>query len=367
MEEKKKIAFYCSSLTKGGSERVFVNLAEYFNAKNYKVYMITQYCLEDEYEISKGITRIISDLTPEESGNGRVNNFVKRFLKLRNIFKTIRPNIVFSCNGKNNLMAMITNTFLSNRVVVSVLSDPKMEYQTKGMRFLAKSYFAHADGVVVKTSEAKRFFPNRIQNKTVVFPNSLNPVFLKTRYEGERRPEIVAVGRLDDNKNHAMLIKAFARLAEQFPTYSVVIYGEGESRFELEKLIRQLGMEKRVFLPGRTNAIEDKIYESSLFVMTSDAEGMPNALIEAMALGLPVISTDCPCGGPRELIRHGENGYLIPVRDEEALYKQIYYCLSHVSEMETVGRNAADIQHSMNPQSVNKVWEQYFNKVMGEE
>ena len=362
--EKKKIAFYCSSLTKGGAERVFANLAEYFNKKGYKVYMVTQYRLEDEYVISEEITRVISDLTSEETGKGRIKNFIGRFSKLRRIFKEIRPDIVFACNGKNNLMAMATNTFLKNKVVISVVADPKMEYPTKLMRFLSKTYFACADGIVLQTNEAKAFFPKRIQKKSVILPNSLNPKFLKPRYEGERKKEIVAVGRLDDNKNHAMLIRAFAKIAGEFPEYTVTVYGEGESRPDLEKLIKQLGLENRIFLPGRADAIEDKIYQSSLFVMTSDTEGMPNALIEAMSLGLPVISTDCPCGGPAELIRHGENGYLIPVRDNKALEQQLRYCLTHMSEIEEVGKHAAEIQKTMNPDSVNEAWEQYFNKVM---
>lgn len=366
MEKKKKIAFYCSSLTKGGAERVFVNLAEYFNEKGYKVYIVTQYRHEDEYVISDAITRILSDLTPEETGTGRIGNFVGRFKKLRHIFKDIRPDIVFACNGKNNLMAMATNTFLKNKVVISVVADPKMEYPTKFMRFLSKTYFALADGIVLQTNEAKAFFPKRIQKMSVILPNSLNPKFLKPRYEGERAKEIVAVGRLDDNKNHAMLIRAFANLADRFSEYTVTIYGEGESRLKLEELIKALRLEGRVFLPGRVTDIEDKIYQSSLFVMTSDTEGMPNALIEAMALGLPVISTDCPCGGPGELIRHGENGYLIPVRDDKALEIQLEHCLTHLSEMEEVSKRAADIQIKMNPDSVNEAWEKYFNKVMME-
>ncbi len=364
MNDRKKIAFYCSSMSKGGAERVFANLAEYFNQKGYEIYVVTQYQYEDEYILSSGITRILSDLTEEETGKGRIGNFVRRLLKLRQIFKDIRPDIVFSCSGKNNFMAMAANTFLKNKVVVSVVADPVQEYYTKAMRFLAKNYFAFADGIVLQTAQAKAYFPKRIQKKSIILPNSLNPKFLKTRYEGIRKKEIVAVGRLDDNKNHAMLIRAFAGLTNEFPEYTVTVYGEGEVRGKLEKLIKELKLENKVFLPGRTDAIEDKIYESSLFVMTSDAEGMPNAMLEAMSLGLPVISTDCPCGGPAEMIRHGENGYLIPVRDEKALEEQIRYCLRNPEEMECVGIKAAEIQAFMNPDIVNKKWEEYFNRIM---
>lgn len=364
IKKEKRIAFYCSSLTRGGAERVFVNLAEYFTGKGYEVFLITQYRLGDEYPTSAGIRRVISDLTPGETRSGRIRNFVNRYRKLRRILKKIQPDIIFSCNGKNNFMALAAGMFCTGRTVVSVVADPKMEYYTPFMRFLAKNEFMLADGIVLQTEEAKAFFPKRIQKKSVILPNSLNPVFLKPRYEGIREKEIVAVGRLDENKNHAMLCRAFAGLAEEFPTYRVVIYGEGEKREELERLIASLHLENRVFLPGRTERVEDKIQKSSLFVMTSDTEGMPNALLEAMALGLPVISTDCPCGGPGEMIRHGENGYLVPVRDEAALRRQIRDCLSHPEELERVGREAAKVQEQLNPEAVNKKWEAYFNSIM---
>ena len=363
-DKKKRIAFYCSSLTKGGAERVFVNLAEYFYKVGYEVFMVTQYKHEDEYVISPGITRILSDITKDETGKNRVVNFIRRFLKLRGIFKKTKPDLVMTCIGKNNIMAIATNTFFKTKVVISVVADPKMEYETKLMRFLARHYFTFADGIVLQTQEAKLFFPKKIREKAVILPNSLNPQFAVPRFEGERRKEIVAVGRLDENKNHAMLIRAFSQIARKFPEYNITIYGDGDKKEELSHLIKKCSMGNRVKLAGKSDKIKEHIYQSSIFVLTSDTEGMPNALIEAMALGLTVISTDCPCGGPKDLITHGENGYLIPVRDEEALKEQLIYCLSHPKEADRVGRNAANIQKSMNPIRVNKKWEDYFIEIM---
>lgn len=363
--QNKTIAFYCSSLTKGGAERVFANLAEYFTDKGYSVYMVTQYRQQDEYQLQDRITRILSDITPEEEKKGRIGNFFARYFKLRNIFKKIKPDIVFSCNGKNNFMAECANFGLPDKVVVSVVADPKMEYPTKMMRFLAGVLFRFADGIVFQTKEAASFFPGAIQKKSVILPNSINPQFIRPRFEGKRDPEIVAVGRLDDNKNHAMLLTAFAKIKDQFPDYRVVIYGEGEDREKLAKLIVDLGLEGRAELPGRVDKIEEKIYKSTLFVMTSDTEGMPNAMLEAMSLGLCVISTDCPCGGPGEMITSGVNGYLVPVRDTKKLQEQMAYCLSHPEAMEQTGKMAAMIQKSMAPEQVNKKWEDYFRKVMG--
>lgn len=363
-DRKKKIAFYCGSLAKGGTERKIVNLAEYFVQKDYAVTIITQYKHEDEYQISDTIERVISDITFQEQGKSRLINFLKRFIKLRKIFCKVNPDVTFSCFGKNNLMAIATNFFRKNKVIVSVVADPNKEYATKQMRVLAKMLFAFADGVVLQTKMTKSFFPKYIRKKAIILPNPLNPLFIRPRYDGIRNKEIVAVGRLDDNKNHAMLIKAFSKIKSEFPEYKVIIYGEGEERNHLLELIDKLGLSDRVFLPGKTNAIQENIYASSLFVLTSDTEGMPNALMEAMALGLPVIATDCPCGGPAELIIDGVNGYLVPVRDEEALEKRMRYCLSHTVESDKIGRKAMEIQNSLNPQQVNRKWEQYFIQIM---
>lgn len=186
MAEKKTIAFYCSSLTKGGAERVFANLAEYFTEKGYTVYMVTQYQQEDEYCLKPGIPRILSDITPGEEKNGRIGNFFARFFKLRNIFKKIKPDIVFSCNGKNNFMAECAGMGLHCKTVVSVVADPKMEYPTGLMRLLAKVLFRFADGIVFQTKEAMDFFPKAVRKKGVILPNSLNPQFIRERFEGER-------------------------------------------------------------------------------------------------------------------------------------------------------------------------------------
>ena len=160
------------------------------------------------------------------------------------------------------------------KTVVSVVADPKMEYPTGQMRLLAKVLFRFADGIVFQTKEAMDFFPKAVRKKGVILPNSLNPQFIRERFEGEREKKIVAVGRLDDNKNHAMLLEAFAEIKEDFPDYRVVIYGEGEDRSKLEKLVAKRKLDGRVSLPGRTDKIEEKIYKSSLFVMTSDTEGL---------------------------------------------------------------------------------------------
>lgn len=355
----KHIAFYIGSLRKGGAERVFVNLADYFAKQGYRVTMVTQYERENEYELPAGVTRVLSDLTAKEE-RGRIYNLFARFWKLRRIFKEIRADLVLSTIGKNNFMALLANAFLPTRVVVSVVADPKEEYPGTGMRLLARGLFPFADGIVMQTTEAVAFFSARIQKKSVILKNSLHPDFVRPRYTGVRQQDIVSVGRMDENKNQRMAMEAFAQIAEQFPDSRLILYGNGPLYAQLAKKAGQLGLADRILLPGAVTDVADRIEKAYAFVLTSFTEGMPNTLIEAMALGLPCISTDCPCGGPRDLITDGENGFLVPVDDAAALAERLRWLLEDPARAERMGKAAAALQEDYRPEKVNREWEHYF-------
>lgn len=356
----KKIALFIGSLQKGGSERVMANLAEYFYKKGYEVLLVTQYKREVEYDISPKIQRVYSEPAKEQLQGGRIHNFMVRFQTLRNIWKEHQPDVILSFLGKNNLMAIITSRFLPVKVVTSVRGEPTMEYEGKAMQRVAKLLFRFADGVVLQTKMALEFFPDSVRRKAVILPNPLNLNFIREKYQGKRENVIVTAGRLDENKNHKMLIKAFANIAEQYPDTKLVIYGEGENRTKLESLAKEKGLEDRISLPGSVSDLADRMYCVRAFVLTSDTEGMPNSLLEAMTLGLTVISTDCPCGGPATLIKDGENGLLIPVRDEEALTNALIKILSDWEYADKLGNNAHDITKEMHPDKVNSEWEKYL-------
>ena len=363
-EVKKKILFYTSSLDRGGMERVFVNLAHYFLSQKFDVVMVTQYRHENEYFLEPEIPRVLSDLTSEELSESRIKNFIGRLKKLRSIFKQYEPDLVLTCNGKNNMMALAAAGGLKCCVVLSVIADPMMEYYTKAMRFIARTFFQRADGIVVQTEEVKKFFPERIRKKCKLLPNSLNPEFIMEKYQGDKEKKIVSVGRLDANKNQAMLIRAFGQIADKHPEYQVSLYGEGEERNALEALIRENHLENRVILEGRVSDVPERIRKAELFVLTSFTEGMPNALIEAMALGLTVVSTDCPSGGPRQLIKNGENGILIPPGDEQALTKALDQLLADKEYRERLSQNAYKLQTELNPEHVNAMWRDYFEELI---
>jgi glycosyltransferase involved in cell wall biosynthesis len=421
---KKHIAMYIGSLNKGGAERVMCNLAEYFYNEGYRLTLVTTYLADDEYEVKDrkwepvtdtdkadeagrvievlnmdehiktvrmkasdepGIDRVFTALMPDEKGK-RVANFRNRVKKLRDTWKTLKPDLILSFLGKNNCMAIYSARGLGIPVVVSVRSNPSREYASKSLNLAMNMLFPRAAGVVVQTTGAAEYFKDSIRKKCRILPNSINPSFMKGDIVpfSDRKNTIVSVGRLDDNKNQILLIRAFGKIMDEFPEYKLVIYGDGPSRQKFEKEAAEIEAFKtavsgssvdgsktddsRIIFMGNVSGVADKIRDAGIFVLTSRQEGMPNALIEAMSMGLACISTDCPCGGPRDLIRDGENGILIPMGDdssmENSLADALRSLMSDTEKIASMAKAAADVRNNYSPDKINSLWKEYFEGLM---
>ena len=391
---------YIGSLQKGGEERVMANLADYFFEQGYKVTLVTTYLASNEYEVKHaawksvpagapgavqvadldenpvwvdpaggengGIQRIFSALLKEEQEKSRIKNFRKRSEKLEKIWKELHPDMVLSFMGKNNIMALSTATKEEIKVVVSVRADPSMEYPSASMKAAMLTNFGKAAGVVVQSNGAKAKFPGYIRKKCIILPNAIDPSFIRPRYIGEREKKIVMVARLNENKNQAMVMEAFKEATkEKFQDYKLVLYGDGPDRAKQQRLAVSLGIDSRVEFAGNVKHVAEHIEKAYMFILASNHEGMPNSLIEAMSLGLACISTDCPCGGPKDLIQDGENGLLVPVGDKDAMAQAIYKLLEDKELADRIGKEAAKIQEKCSPEVTNEMWKKYFDKIIG--
>lgn len=354
----KTIAFYIGGLSKGGAERVMINLAGFFKENGYRIYLVTKAKEADEYNIPDGITRIVADITPDEEGKSRVLNLLKRIIKLRRIWKEIKPNIIVSFIRKNNLMTIASSRGLSVPVLVGIRSNPERELAGGLFKKLSFFMFRFADGIIVQTKQGKDFFPDYLKKKVVVLPNSLTDQFIDKEVcdYSKRKKEIVAVGRIDSNKNQKMLLDAFCCIKDEYPEWSLKLYGDGEDK----DLLSNQYVDDRIEFCGQIDSVADEIYDASIFVLPSKQEGMPNALIEAMALGIACISTDCPCGGPAELISDGVDGIFISVDDTEGLINSLRELMDNSDKRELIGNNALDIRERLNPDIVNDEWKRYI-------
>ena len=339
-------------------------MAEYFSSIGWEVTIVTKLRGEEEYEISDSILRILADIEGDEITHSRVRNLLRRIKKLRRIFGELNPDIVLSLNGKNNFMAIRAAKKLKIPVVVSVRSAPEREYKSRSMSLLVNPMFKRATGVVLQTQDAKSYFKAAVQKKAVILPNSLKTQFIKPYYDGVRNNRIVTVGRLDDNKNQIMLIKAFEKIAEEFPQMELALYGDGPSRKKWEDYVKEIPFAQRIHFMGLSDEIYNKIDCDRIFVLPSIMEGMPNALIEAMALGLAVVSTDCPCGGPKDLLGQNENGLLVPVNDVDAMADALRKILKDSELEKQLGRKAYEKAQEMDPDKVNLMWQEYLESKM---
>lgn len=356
----KRFMFYINTLSTGGAERVISQLANRFSDDGYEVMLVTSFPMDNEYPLVEKVERV--NLESEEVHQSRFSRNITRVKKLRKLCRSHRPDVLISFMQEPNFRAILSTAGLPVKTIISVRNDPAREYAGRLGRLVGKYVLPMADGCVFQTEQAKQWFPKKLQNKSTIIFNEVSTVFFDTLRDKQPK-NIVAVGRLSEQKNHPMLIRAFARIAEKYPEQNLLIYGEGDCRSNLQNLIDQLNLKGRVYLMGATSQVADVLSTAAVFVLSSNYEGMPNALMEALAVGVPSISTDCPCGGPNALIEHEKNGLLIPVGDEESLVAAIDRLLSDSDFAKRIGDAARVSAERYMPKVVFESWKLYIHTI----
>lgn len=362
-----KIVFHINSLEQGGAERVVSNLAAQFVQDGYNVLIATEWQVENEFVIDKRIKRVHVGLHPEDESAPRVLKYYKRIRYLKDFLQKEQPDLLICFAKKVNYRGLIASIRTKIPVIVSVRTTPVGHYDSKADSLLIRWLFPKAAGCVFQTEGARDFFAQGVRENSRIILNPINDKYIGRSRQGQRTREIVHVGRLVDFKNQLMLIKAFAKVHEKYPEYTLKIYG-GDShdgtKERLESCIKECKVLENVVLKGASDDLAREIENAAFFVFTSDWEGLPNAVMEAMALGLPVISTDCPCGGPGTLIEHGVNGLLIPIKDQTALEQAMLLLIENPESAEQMGNNARKIQDRANAQAIYRQWKEYAEEVI---
>lgn len=337
----------------GGAQRVSINLAEWLQSfADCRVSIIALSHLEkNAYDMTGYDYHYLKSKTKVQ--------------ELRRLLKSLSPNVVLTMGVPLCLYTIPATIGLHLKHIVSERNAPSHFAGKKSTAIVSRFLMKYADGYVFQTNEAQRFYGDKIEKKSVVIPNPLFNInkMPTSIHEGTKEKTIVTVGRLNPQKNHIMLIDAFADISGKYQEYNLIIWGDGEERSKLENHIKGYKLEERIRFLGTSNKIFDQIYKSSLFVLSSDFEGMPNALMEAMALGLPVVSTNCPCGDPSFLIKNMNNGILIPIGEREKLSEAIKFILNNPDRAKEMGQKAFNIREQLSELSINQKWFQYFKTV----
>ena len=328
IERKKTIIFVVTSMGRGGAERVVSILANYYASIRWKVHIIMLWHDILEYKLD-------DDIQVHCLSNGDGNPYTKVLslvLKLRKKIREIAPMAVVSFVAQNNIISYMATYGLGVRIIPSERIDPASMKRGRIYSYILNRVYANSTVSVLQTERARNFFPEKVRKNSVII---YNPVTVHCNAGIEREKIIITAGRLEKQKNHKMLIAAFERFHAHFKDYKLVIYGEGILRTELENMVKEKGIEDAVLLPGVVSNIQEIEAKAEMFVLSSDFEGMSNALMEAMAIGLPCITTDC--AGSNELVENKKNGLQVKVGDEQGMFDAMVYMAEHREEAEKMG------------------------------
>lgn len=359
-----KIGFLINNLSAGGAERATVSLANYFAKHGHTVEIITFKDNNSFYPVDQGVNVLCSSMLNIENSASlkRLLGAVKRMFKLRSCIKSRELDVLIGMSFAMTWYAVFATKFTRTKSVGTERNNPYKYLATKLHTFLRKFFYKLTDGYVLQTKKSAEFF-SKNRSRDIIIPNAIYNELIYTMHPPqEREKTICGVGRLCEQKRFDILIDAFSLIAGEIPDYNLVIYGEGDKFDELLEKVSSLGLQKRVFFPGATPDVVKFVNNASVFVLTSDLEGMPNALMEAMALGVPCISTRCDMG-PEELITDGENGILVDVGNTEQIAQAILRVLSDNELANKLSANSIKLRETNSIDEISKQWLKYLTEI----
>lgn len=368
-----KILFATTCLNYSGAPKMMAWVANQMAERGHEVHLVTFFSEEQARLLHQNVTMCSLKITQSKSRFIRnTTGMLKTISRLHKTVLELKPDIVVSfLDSVGYVYLPIGRFFTKSKMVASERVDPYSYHGKTAIARFMLMQFAH--GTVFQTAGARQFFEQkkRIYDHSTVIPN---PVVLSESVLAmqkhipsfsNRDKRIVTVGRLSlRQKRQDVLLDAFKIFHEKNPEYTLVIYGDGPDREKIQSMIDARGLANYVILAGRTDRVEEEIFHAAVFVLTSDYEGIPNALIEAMSIGVPSVSTDCSPGGARLLIEDGKNGFLVPCEDRNAIAERLSCLVRDPDTAELFSKNSPGITDAFAEQVIVEKWETYLQKIV---
>jgi GalNAc-alpha-(1->4)-GalNAc-alpha-(1->3)-diNAcBac-PP-undecaprenol alpha-1,4-N-acetyl-D-galactosaminyltransferase len=350
-----RLLLIVGSLQAGGAERQLSEMANYWAAGGAQVTLATWNGpeIEDFYALDPAVERVHLGVNGARVRLLSLIALSAGIVRLRRVIRRARPDAVLSFIDVSNVCSILAAAGLGIRVVVAERTHPAMRRSmSRPWRLLRRLCYPHADLVVAQTRDAAAWLERHCRARVRAIPNALRHL---PDLECRREPLIVAVGRLTMEKGFDLLLRAFARLRQRFPQWRVCILGDGVDRNALLQLSEELQLAQRVEFVGEVREVDAWLARASLPVPPSRREGFPNAVLEAMGMGLAVICADCRAG-PSELIRDGWNGRLVPVDDVDTLALVMAELMASPDSREALGREARQVRQRFGQEQIMERW-----------
>lgn len=371
-----RILFAIPRLTYSGAPKMMAWIANKMAEKGHDVHLVSFFSEEQARILHESIS--MHSLNVKQSGNRLVRNtfgMIKTITKLHKTVKKIKPDIIVSfLDSVGYVYLPIGSRLTKSKFIVSERVDPCSYHGKKAkLRFKLMSY---AHGFVFQTRGAQSFFEryDRIYSRSTVIPNPVvvNEKILSMQQSiplpSEREKVIVTVGRLSlVQKRQDVLLEAFEMFHNTHPGHKLIVYGDGADKDRIQRLADKMGLAESVILAGRIDNVESAIFNAAAFVLTSDFEGIPNALIEAMSIGVPAVSTDCSPGGAALLINDGENGFLVSAGDAKAIAEKLSVIVDNFEVSKRFSENGPLITEGFSEEVIADKWEAFFENALNNE
>lgn len=338
MTKNPKYLFITRTLTGGGAERFVSTFASYLAEQGYDIHVLTYEVSDRDYPLSGKVQLHVMPFV-EDSLSGKF----LRIRRMQQALAEIDADVLIPFIDTVVVCAYLANLGLGKKFIYTVRNSPWHDDAGRFSKFMRSIIARRADAIMLQNREQEDFFPDAYRNRIYIVPNPVAEKFRtckKENYVGDLT-RLSAVGRLHSQKNFPLLLSVVKDVAREYPHIRLEIYGEGDLKQKLDDLIRQQDLTDICCLMGRTSDVEGVLKETDLFVLSSDYEGMPNALIEALAMGVPCISSDCRTG-PRSLIRDGQTGLLFETGSLDSLKEKLTWALQHPEEMNRMGKAARE-------------------------
>jgi glycosyltransferase involved in cell wall biosynthesis len=361
------VAFLVNDLLDGGAGRVTAVLANGLLERGYQVSVLTtdDGTASDNYKLKVGIRRVHLGLrcVSRKFGEALVRN-LRRAMVLRRTLKECPPTVVISFIDVTNVLSILATRGLNIPVIVSERTDPNLRSLPAGWEVLRSICYPAADAVVCQTQRAVEYFPKVVKRRCRIIPNPVPaPGRSFSRSPTTDEKLLISLGSLRPEKGYDLLLRAFSSILPKHPEWSVVIWGDGAGRRALESLARSLGIETKARFPGRSSDPYACLAEGDLFVLPSRVEGFPNALCEAMSMGLAVVATDV--GAVSEIIRPGVDGVIVPREDVSALAAKLSDLMGDEKERSRLGMRARGVAERFSVDNILTQWEMLMHACLG--